>query len=63
MSPQQTYRMTLFKVPPGAEHQDKLLEMYNAKPQEALKVRPSQAKAKICLFPSPSLLLSLRFPK
>jgi hypothetical protein len=54
--------MTLFKVPPGAEHQDKLLEMYNAKPQEALKVRPSQAKAKICLFPSPSLL-SLWFPK
>src|ERR1700728_1235924 len=53
-----TYRITLFKAPPGAEDQDKLLEMYNTKPQKALKIRPPQAKAKVCLFPLSFLLLS-----
>jgi hypothetical protein len=32
--------------------------MYNTKPQKALKIRPSQAKAKVCLFPLSFLLLS-----
>jgi hypothetical protein len=31
--------MTLFKIP-RAEDQDKLLEMYKAMPEKALKVRP-----------------------
>jgi hypothetical protein len=52
---QQTYSMTLFKVPPRGGDQDKLLEMYSAMPQKALEVRPSQAKAGVCLSPSPSL--------
>jgi hypothetical protein len=37
-SPQQTYRMTLFKIP-RAEDQDRLLDMYKAMPEKALKVR------------------------
>jgi len=43
--------MTLFKIPRAVEDQDKLLEMYKAMPQEALKVRPSQAKIKVLPFP------------
>jgi hypothetical protein len=42
MSSQQTYRMTLFKIP-RIEDQDKLLEMYRAMPQKALKVRSQMA--------------------
>lgn len=37
MASQQTYRMTLFKVP-GEEDQNKLLDLYKAMPQKATKV-------------------------
>jgi hypothetical protein len=37
MPSQQTYRMTLFKVPNEAD-QDKLLDLYKAMPQKATKV-------------------------
>ena len=43
------------QIPPRGGGQDKLLEMYSAMPQKALKVRPAQAKARVCLSPSPSL--------
>jgi hypothetical protein len=47
-----TYRITLFKAPPGAEDQDRLLEMYNTKPQKA----SIASKSKGLLIPPPPSL-------
>lgn len=40
MATKHCYRLTLFKIP-NEGNQDKLLDMYRAMPQEALKVNSS----------------------
>ena len=67
MPSQQTYRMTLFKIP-RAEDQDKLLEMYKAMPEKALKVGRSvrlsaQHKNQTPTLTHPPTLTEYPFPK